>query len=278
MTETTEMTEEQILKFWEDKEIYQKSKKKNQKGKKFYMMDGPPYATGHIHMGTALNKISKDVAMRAQRLQGKNVLDKPGYDTHGVPIEFKVEKEIGSKSKQDIEKYGVKKFIEKCKEYATKFIGVMGPEFRNLGVWMDFENPYLTLDQGYVETIWDTLKEADKQDLLYLGKYPVHVCPRCETAVSFNEIEYAKQKDTSVFVKFKLKEKDNTFLIIWTTTPWTLPANTGVMINPNVDYQQVELSSGENWIIAKDLVPKIMGELEMGFTVKEEFSGKEMVG
>jgi len=273
-----EITEEKILKFWEDKEIYKKSKEKNAKGKKFYMMDGPPYATGNIHMGTALNKISKDIAMRAQRLQGKNVFDRPGYDTHGVPIEFKVEKEIGAKTKQDIEKYGTKKFIKKCKEYATKFIGVMGPEFRNLGIWMDFDNPYLTLDQKYVETIWDTFKEADKKDLLYLGKYPVHVCPRCATAVSFNEIEYAKQKDTSIFVKFKLKEKENAYLIIWTTTPWTLPANTGVMINPNVTYQQIEISSGENWIIAKDLVPKIMEELEMGFTVKEEFIGEKMVG
>jgi len=273
-----EFTEEEILKFWEEKEIYKKSKEKNVNGKKFYMMDGPPYATGHIHMGTALNKISKDIALRAQRLQGKNVFDRPGYDTHGVPIEFKVEKEIGAKTKQDIEKYGVKNFIEKCKEYATKFIGLMGPEFRNLGVWMDFENPYLTLDQKYVETIWDTFKIADQKKLLYLGKYPVHICPRCATAVSFNEIEYAKQKDTSIFVKFKLNEKENTYLIIWTTTPWTLPANTGVMVNPSVDYQQIELSSGENWVIAKDLVPKIMGELETGFIIKEEFKGQEMVG
>jgi isoleucyl-tRNA synthetase len=273
-----EMTEEQVLKFWEKNKIYQKSKEKNKEGKKFYMMDGPPYATGHIHMGTALNKISKDIAMRAQRLQGKDVFDRSGYDTHGVPIEFKVEKEIGSKSKQDIEKFGVKNFIEKCKEYATKFIGLMGPEFKNLGVWMDFENPYLTLDQKYVETIWDTFKVADEKGLLYLGKYPVHVCPRCETAVSFNEIEYAKQKDTSVFVKFQLKEKENTFLIIWTTTPWTLPANTGVMVNPKVDYQEIEVTSGEKWIIAKDLVQGIMTELEMGFTPKKEFKGKEMVG
>ncbi len=273
-----EFSEEEILKFWEENKIYEKSKKKNINGKKFYMMDGPPYATGHIHMGTALNKISKDIVMRAQRLQGKNVFDRCGYDTHGVPIEFKVEKEIGARTKQDIEKFGVKKFVGKCKEYATKFIGIMGPEFRNLGVWMDFDNPYLTLDTKYVETIWDTFKIADEKNLLYLGKYPVHNCPRCATAVSFNEIEYAKQKDTSVFVKFPLKGKKNTYLIIWTTTPWTLPGNTGVMVNPKVDYQQIELSSGENWIIAKELVSEIMAKLEMGFTPKEEFKGTEMVG
>jgi len=272
------ITEEDILKFWEERKIYEKLKKKNVNGEKFYMMDGPPYATGRIHIGTALNKISKDIAIRAQRMQGKDVFDRAGYDTHGVPIEFKVEKKIGAKTKDDIEKFGVKNFIKKCKEYATKYIGVMGPEFRNLGVWMDFENPYLTLDQRYIETIWDTFKIADEKNLLYLGKYPVHICPRCATAVSFNEIEYAKQRDTSIYVKFPLKEKENTFLLIWTTTPWTLPANTGVMVNPNVIYQQIKLSSGEKWIIAKGLVSDIMKKLGEDFTVEKEFKGKEMIG
>jgi len=270
--------EAEILKFWADKKIYQKSKKQNEKGKKFYMMDGPPYANGHIHMGTALNKILKDIAMRSRRLQGFDVMDRPGYDTHGVPIEFQVEKEIGSKSKQDIVKYGVDNFIKKCKEFATKHIGDMNKEFSNLGVWMNFDNPYITLADEYVEAIWHAFKEADKKDLLYLGKYPVHVCTRCGTAVAFNEIEYAKQKDPSIYVKFPLKDKKNTFLIIFTTTPWTLPANTGVMVNPNADYQEVEVSSGEKWIIAKDLVPKLMATMERGFTVKDEFKGKKMEG
>ncbi len=270
--------EDEILKFWTDKKIYQKSKKQNEKGKKFYMMDGPPYANGHIHMGTALNKILKDIAMRSRRLQGYDVMDRPGYDTHGVPIEFQVEKEIGSKSKQDIVKYGVDNFIKKCKEFATKHIGDMNKEFSNLGVWMNFDNPYITLADEYVEAIWHAFKEADKKDLLYLGKYPVHVCTRCGTAVAFNEIEYAKQKDPSIYVKFPLKDKKNTFLIIFTTTPWTLPANTGVMVNPNADYQEVEVAEGEKWIIAKDLVPKLMATMERGFTVKDEFKGKKMEG
>jgi len=272
--------EKEILKFWKEKNIYEKSKKKNAKGKKFYMMDGPPYATGSIHMGTALNKCLKDIAMRSQRLQGKNVFDRAGYDTHGVPIEFQIEKEIGSKSKQDIEKYGVKNFINKCKEFATRYISVMNSEFENLGVWMNFENPYLTLSNDYIETIWDTFKVADEKKLLYLGKYPVHICPRCATAVAYNEIEYAKQEDNSIFVKFPLKDKKrpNTFLIIWTTTPWTLPANTGVMVHPDFDYAEVELSNGERWIMAKELVGKIMTELGMGFTIKNEFKGKNMEG
>lgn len=268
--------EKDVLKFWKKNRIYEKSRKKNAKGKKFYLMDGPPYATGHIHMGTALNKILKDVAMRSKRLQGCDVFDRPGYDTHGVPIEIKVEKEIGSNSKQDIERFGVKKFIDKCRKYATEHIDLMNSEFENLGVWMDWKNPYLTLDDKYIEAIWRAFKEADKKGLLYLGKYSVHVCPRCETAVSYNEIEYGKQKDTSVFVKFKLKDKKNTFLIIWTTTPWTLPANTGVMVHPEVIYQEIETSEGERWIIAKDLVPSLMAKLERGYTAKAEYKGKEM--
>jgi len=275
---TIDEQEKEILEFWKKNKIYEKSKKKNSNGKKFYLMDGPPYATGNIHMGTALNKILKDITLRAQRLQGKDVFDRAGYDTHGVPIEFKIEKEIGSKSKQDIEKFGVKNFIDKCKEFATRYIGVMNSEFENLGVWMNFENPYLTLSDEYVETIWDTFKVADKKNLLYLGKYPVHICPRCETAVAYNEIEYAKQDDNSIFVKFPLKKKKNTFLIIWTTTPWTLPANTGVMVHPDVKYQEFELSSGEHWILAEKLAPKIFAQLEMGFNIKDEFLGKKMEG
>ncbi len=271
-------TEEQILNFWKRKKIYEKSVKKNKKGKLFYMMDGPPYATGYIHMGTALNKIIKDIAMRSHRNQGFNVFDRAGYDTHGVPIEFQIEKEIGSKSKKDIEKYGIKRFVNKCKQFATKFIDVMNDEFENLGVWMNFKNPYLTLNDDYIEKIWDCFKIANKKGLLYLGKYPVHVCPRCETAVAYNEIEYSKQEDTSIFVKFPLKsQRQKVFLIIWTTTPWTLPGNTGIMVNPNFDYQEIEVK-GETWIIAKKLVPKIMKNLGKDYVLKKTIKGKNMDG
>ncbi|MEK6893285.1 MAG: isoleucine--tRNA ligase [Nanoarchaeota archaeon] len=268
--------EEEVLKFWEKNEIYEKSKKKNAKGKKFYMMDGPPYANASIHLGTALNKTLKDICMRAKRMQGRDVFDRPGYDTHGVPIELKIEKEIGSKSKQDIEKFGIDKFVKRCKEFATQHIDVMNAQFKNLGVWMDWDTPYITLSDEYMEAIWSAFKEADKKGLLYLGKYPVHVCSRCETAVAFNEIEYGKQKDTSIFVKFPLKKKKNTFLIIWTTTPWTLPANTGVMVHPEVEYQEIETAEGERWIIAKELVSKLMVIIGRGFTAKDEYKGKAM--
>src|SRR3989344_6077662 len=271
-------TEDEVLKFWKEKDIYRKVKKSNAKGKKFYMMDGPPYATGHIHMGTALNKILKDVAIRSQILQGKDVFDKPGYDTHGLPIEYQVEKEIGSKSKKDIEEYGVGKFIQKCKDFATRYIGVMDKEFANLGVWMDWGNEYKTLDKDYVETIWDVLKKAYDKKLLYLGNYSVHVCPRCATAVAFNEIEYVKQTDNAVYVKFPLKNKKNSFLLIWTTTPWTLPANVGVMVHPDIVYSEIETSHGERWIIAKDLVEKRMNEFGVSYRVIKEMKGKDMEG
>ncbi|HLF53812.1 MAG TPA: isoleucine--tRNA ligase [Candidatus Nanoarchaeia archaeon] len=271
--------EKDILDFWKSHKIYRKSVKKNSSSsKKFYMMDGPPYATGHIHMGTALNKILKDIAMRSRRLRGFEVFDRAGYDTHGVPIELQIEKEIGSKGKQDIEKFGVDKFVAKCKEFATRYIDVMNEEFENLGVWMGFGDPYLTLADSYIEAIWHAFKEAEKKGLLYLGKYPIHICTRCETAVAYNEIEYGRQKDNSIFVKFPLKKKKNTFLIIWTTTPWTLPGNTGVMVHPEVTYQEIETSDGERWIIAKELVPKIMSTLERGYTAKDEFKGKKMEG
>ncbi len=268
--------EKNILAFWEKEKIYEKAKRKNAKGKKFYFMDGPPYATGHIHMGTALNKILKDIALRSRRMQGYDVLDRPGYDTHGVPIELQVEKEIGIKNKSDIERYGVARFVAQCRAYATKYIDVMNNEFKNLGVWMDWEHPYLTLEDSYIESIWSAFKEADKKGLLYLGKYPVHVCPRCESAVAFNEIEYGKQRDLSIFVKFPLKKRKNAFLIIWTTTPWTLPANTAVMAHPNVVYQEVETNKGEHWIIAKDLVRNFFDSIGRKYTVKDEFVGKKM--
>ncbi len=269
--------EEDIRKFWEKDKTYEKVKKKNSRGKKFYFMDGPPYATGHIHMGTALNKVLKDIAMRSQRLMGKDVFDRAGYDTHGLPIENKVEKKLDFKKKEDIEKYGVKKFIKECKNFATEFIGVMNDEFRNLGVWMDFDNPYLTLTNDYVESIWDTFKKADEKGLLYLGKYPVHACPHCETAVAYNEIEYTKQSDAAVYVKFKIKREKNKYLIIWTTTPWTLPSNAGVMVNPKFEYAQVEIN-GEEWIIARERVKSLMEKLNAKYKVKKEFKGKELEG
>ena len=269
--------ENEIRQFWKAKKIAQKARKLNPKAKGFFMMDGPPYASGNIHMGTALNKIVKDITIRQKRMQGLSVLDQPGYDTHGLPIENKVEKKLNFKTKSEIEKYGVDKFVLECKKFATEFIEIMNSEFDNLGLWMDWDNPYLTLNNEYIEAIWWTFKNADEKGLLYQGKYPVHVCSHCETAVAYNEIEYVKQTDKSIYIKFKIKGQENKYLIIWTTTPWTLPSNTGVMANPKYDYVEAQVGQ-EIWIVAKERLQKIMDALEAGYIIKKEMKGKELEG
>jgi len=271
--------EEAIRRFWKKEGIPEKARKQSQKQKKtFYFMDGPPYATGHIHMGTALNKVLKDTAMRSKRMQGFNVFDRPGYDCHGVPTEKKVEEKLGFNNKQQIEEYGVDKFTDQCRHFATQFIEVMNKEFDNIGVWMDWKNPYLTLDDDYIEAIWGSFKKADEKGLLYNGLYPVHICPRCETVVAFNEIEYTKQTDESIYVKFQVKDMTETFLVIWTTTPWTLPGNTGVMVNPNFDYAFVKLSNGETWVVAEEKVQSLMDAIEAGYAIEKIVKGKELEG
>ncbi|MCX6801131.1 MAG: isoleucine--tRNA ligase [Candidatus Diapherotrites archaeon] len=271
--------EEKVIAFWKKENVIKKVRTKQAKGKKtFYFMDGPPYATGHIHMGTALNKIMKDCAIRSQRMQGKKIFDRPGFDTHGLPIENKVEKKLGFKTKKDIEAFGIENFVEECKAFATEFVGTMGEEFKNLGDWMPYDDSYLTLTNEYIEAIWHTFKKADEQDLLYLGKYPVHVCPHCATAVAFNEIIYEKLSDTAIFVKLKLADEQNAFLLVWTTTPWTLPANVGVMVHPAYEYAYVKMSSGEIWIMAKEKVEELMNAFEAGYTIEKIVKGKELEG
>ncbi len=270
--------EEKVQEFWNQKNIAEKARKQHAKSKKkFYFMDGPPYATGYIHMGTALNKILKDIAMRSKRLQGFDVFDRPGYDTHGLPIENKVEQKMGFKSKQDIEDFGIEKFVQECRKFATEFIEIQNQQYIDLGVWMDWKNPYITLTNGYIDALWWTFQKAEEKGLLYLGAYPVHVCSHCETAVAYNEIEYTKQTDTSIYVKFRAKGTANKYLIIWTTTPWTLPGNTGIMVHPKYEYVEVEIGK-ETWIVAKERLEELMRVLEAGYRVLKTVLGKELEG
>ncbi len=270
-------TEEDVMGYWEEKEIEKKALKMNEGGPKYYFLDGPPYASGDIHFGHAWNKILKDYYLRFWRMRGYDIWSQPGFDTHGLPIEHQVEKMLGLKDKGDIEKLGVENFIKECRKFATKYIGAMSREFENLGVWMDWDNPYLTLDNDYIENSWFTFKKAYEKGLLYKGKYPVHVCPHCQTVVAYNEIEYFKAKDPSIYVKFKVRGKDNEYLIIWTTTPWTLPANTGVMVHPKETYVKAEVQ-GEIWILAKPRLQELMEKLEAGYRIIEEFPGEKLVG
>jgi len=267
--------EKEIQEFWKKNRIYEKVKG-GRKGKKFFFLDGPPYATGDIHAGTALNKILKDCFIRFFRMQGYNVWDQPGYDTHGLPIENNVEKKLGFGNKADIEKFGVKNFINECKKFATQYIDVMSSQFNDLGVWMDWKNPYLTLNNTYIEGAWFTFKEAYKKGFLYKGIYPVHVCTRCETAVAYNEIVHKEVSDPSIYVKFPVKGKKNEFLLIWTTTPWTLPSNTGVMANPSADYVKIKIDS-DILIMAKDLVEKVMEKIGIRkYKIIETFKGSAL--
>ncbi len=271
-------SEEAVAAYWKENDIANQCRYQHKASKKkYYMMDGPPYATGSIHMGTALNKTLKDVAMRSHRMQGFDVFDRPGYDTHGVPIEYKVEQKLGFKAKTDIEKFGVEKFIEECRQFASQYIPIMNQQFADLGVWMDWENPYITYKNEYIEAVWWTFKKAHEKDLLYLGLYPVHVCPHCETAVAFNEIEYVKQVDTSIYVKFRVKGKENEYLVIWTTTPWSLPGNTGVMVHPKYDYVRAQVGA-EVWVIAQERLQQLMDAIEAGYAILETIKGVDLEG
>lgn len=270
-------TEQEIKKYWENNKIPNKVRTLK-KSKNYYFVDGPPYASGSLHIGTAMNRILKDFVLRYRRMTGYTVLDKPGFDTHGVPIEIKVQKKFGLKTKEDIKKFGVEKFVEECKKIATEHIDDMSKEIYNLGQWMDFNNPYITLDNDYLKTGWWVFKKAVEKDMLYHGKYPVHICPTCETAVSFNEIEHEELTDTSIFVALESEDKEDTFYVIWTTTPWTLPANLAIMINPAFTYIEV-IYNNKKYIIAKDLVEKLTVEFGWdNYSLGKEYSGKELVG
>jgi len=278
MLEEQKKTEEKILKFWKERNIPEKVRKLRKSGKKFFFLDGPPYATGSIHMGTALNKILKDCYIRFFRMLGFNVWDQPGFDCHGLPIENKVEKKLGFIRKSDIEKFGIENFVKKCSEFATQYIDVMSEQFENLGVWMDWKNPYLTLTNDYIESAWFTFKKAFKKGLLFKGNYPVHVCPRCQTVVAYNEIEYKTVEDPSIYVKFPVRGRKNEYLVVWTTTPWTIPANTGIMVKPDADYVRVKVNE-EILIVAKDLLDSLIEKLKVGtYFIVDTFKGRELEG
>ncbi len=226
--------EKEIREFWETHQIYQKVR--NRGDKKFFFVDGPPYTTGRIHLGTAWNKVIKDTILRYKRMQGYRVSDTPGWDMHGLPIEVKVEQELGFKTKRDIESYGIDKFVAKCMEYAIRNKDMMTEQFKALGVWMDWENPYMTIKAEYINSAWWTVKRAHEQGLLERKLMVVNWCPRCETALADAEVEYKDKTDPSIYVKFPVKGEENTYVVIWTTTPWTLPANMAVAVHPSLEY------------------------------------------
>jgi len=253
--------EQEVREYWHTHDTYKKVKELRRDGRPFFFVDGPPYTTGNIHLGTAWNKIIKDSILRYERMNGRDVIDRAGYDMHGLPIEVKVEKELGFTSKKDIETFGIQPFIEKCREFAIRNKLLMDDQFANLGVWLDFANAYQTVEPQYIEAAWWTLERADEQGMLERGHRVVNWCPRCETAIADAEVEYWDETDPSIFVKFPLKGDKNEYLVIWTTTPWTLPANVAVAVSKDFIYAQVKaVRDGKEEIlwIADDLVESVL--------------------
>ncbi len=268
--------EERMLEFWKRNKTRQKAISLNAEKKKFFFHDGPPYATGSIHIGTTWNKSLKDMYIRFFRMNGFFAWCQPGYDTHGTPIETKVEKKFGFTSKKDIEKFGIEKFNAECRKFATEHIESMNRQFEDLiAVWMDWENPYITLENYFIEGSWFTFKTAYDKGFLYKGIYPVHVCPHCATAVAYNEIEHANISDVGIYVKFPVEGEKNKFFIIYTTTPWTLPSNMWIMVNPGFEYAETKVNS-EIWIVANDLVEKLSGKFGKEMKVVKTMSGSEL--
>ena len=272
--------EEEILEFWEREKVYEKIRESLRGRPKFYFLDGPPYPSSDTpHIGTLWNKMLKDVVLRYKRARGFDVHDQPGYDCHGLPIEVKVEQLLGFRSKKEIEEYGVDRFVEKCREFALKNVEGMTRWFREFGVFMDWERPYLTLNKEYVEGAWWLVKKAEEKGLLERGVKVVHWCPRCETTLADYEVtEYRELEDPSIYVKFPVKGREGYFLLIWTTTPWTLPANVAVMANPDFEYVWVEVG-GERLLVARERLEAVMKEAGVEeYRVVGSVKGSELEG
>ena len=271
-------TEEEVLQWWKTSGAYEKTKRRLLRKSNFYFLDGPPFVTNPPHVGTGWNKTLKDVVIRFQRMKGHNVHDQPGYDCHGLPVELMVEKSLNLTSKKDIENvFGIDRFIAECKKYSDENIEAQTRVFRDLGIWMDWDRPYVTYHDRYIESVWWTVKQAHQKKLLYKGLRVVHWCPHDETALAGYEVtdEYRIIKDYSIYVKLPIVDKPREFLLIWTTTPWTLPANEGVMVHPNMIYLSVEVD-GEKLIIAKERLSQVMGERP--YKVLEERKGQDLEG
>ena len=267
--------EKNINKFWKDNDIFEKSVAKNEGGQEFSFYDGPPTANGKPHIGHILTRVMKDIIPRYQTMKGKHVLRKAGWDTHGLPVELEVEKSLGIDGKQQIESYGIEPFIKQCKQSVWKYKSEWEKMSDRVGYWVDMDHPYVTYDDNYIESEWWALKEMHKKGLLYKGHKIVPYCPRCGTALSSHEVAqgYKLVKENSVVARFKVRGKENLYILAWTTTPWTLPSNVALCVNPDEPYVQIE-SDGAQYILAKALVGKFFEE----YTVIAEKPGKEWEG
>ncbi len=273
--------EKEVLDFWKENRIFEKSIE-NRDGSPIYTFyDGPPTANGQPHIGHVLTRVIKDMIPRYRTMKGCDVPRKAGWDTHGLPVELEVEKKLGLNGKEQIEAYGMEAFIQECKKSVWKYKG-MWEEFSDIvGFWADMENPYITYDDNYIESVWWALKQIWEKGLLYKGFKIVPYCPRCGTPLSTQEVAqgYKTVKERSAFVRFAVKDEDAYFLA-WTTTPWTLPSNVALCVNPEATYCRVKAADGYTYIMAKELLDKVLGELDASggaaYEILSEMSGKEL--
>ena len=275
--------EKQVEKFWKDNDIFQKSIDNRKKGETYTFYDGPPTANGKPHIGHVLTRVIKDMIPRYQTMKGHMVPRKAGWDTHGLPVELEVEKALGLDGKDQIEEYGLVPFINKCKESVWKYKGMWEDFSGTVGFWADMEHPYVTYEDNYIESEWWALKTIWDKGLLYKGFKIVPYCPRCGTPLSSQEVAqgYKDVKERSAIVRFKVVDEDAYFLA-WTTTPWTLPSNVALCVNPNEEYAKVKAADGYTYYMASALLDTVLGRLgneEEGvkaYEVLETYKGKDL--
>lgn len=271
--------EEEILKFWKDNDIFEKSIKQRAKARDFVFYEGPPTANGRPGIHHVLSRAFKDVVCRYKTMRGFRVQRKAGWDTHGLPVELEVEKKLGIHSKPEIEKFGIKKFNKECQKSVWMYKGEWERLTERIGFWLDMKNPYITYTQDYIESVWQIIKKIWEKNLLYQDFKVVPYCPRCGTSLSSHEVAlgYKSVKEPSVYVKFPIKNPKfkNTSLLVWTTTPWTLPGNVAVALNPNYTYVKAKIAEKEEFLI---LAKERMSVLGQDCSFIEEFQGKDLLG
>lgn len=265
--------EKQIEKFWKENKIFEKSIEERKVGKPYVFYDGPPTANGKPHIGHVLTRVIKDMIPRYQTMKGCMVPRKAGWDTHGLPVELEVEKLLGLDGKEQIEEYGLEPFISKCKESVWKYKGMWEDFSDTVGFWADMDNPYVTYDNNFIESEWWALKQIFDKGLLYKGFKIVPYCPRCGTPLSSHEVAqgYKDVKERSAIVRFKVKD-ENAYILAWTTTPWTLPSNVALCVNPDEDYVKIQ-TEDYVYYMAKALVESV---IESEYTILEEYKGKDL--
>ncbi|HML49084.1 MAG TPA: class I tRNA ligase family protein, partial [Clostridia bacterium] len=252
--------ERKVAAWWKEQAIFKKSVTQRQDAPCYTFYDGPPTANGAPHIGHVLTRAIKDLIPRYRTMKGYNVLRKAGWDTHGLPVELEVEKQLGLDGKEQIEQYGIEPFIKACKQSVWKYLGEWERMSEAVGFWADMEDPYVTYHNDYIESVWWSLKTIFDKGLLYKGHKVVPYCPRCGTALSSHEVAqgYKEVNEPSAYVRFAVKDQPDTYLLAWTTTPWTLPSNVALCANAKERYVTVR-QNGQRLILAKALAETVLG-------------------